>query len=126
MSENEKTRLRSASNSKLPIASVIDDPDLFREVVDLLRKSVEIKSQQSELEDADKDIRERLGAICASYDLKGLRHGRAGFEYHGYTTRKTLSRERLLELGVAADVIAEAYVEGDPFMFAKVIAFDLD
>ena len=125
MSE-EKQRLRSAAGSNLPLASVIDDPELFKKSVKLLKEATGCSVKQSEAEDRLKEIKEELGAICEAYGLKGFKHGLHGFEYHGYTTRKSLSKEKLLAAGVSAEIIADAYVEGTPFMFSKVIPFDIE
>src|SRR5258708_40301778 len=100
---SEKQRLRSASGSSLPIASVIDDSDLFKKAVKLLKEATAVVVKKSECEEREREIKEELGAICAAYDLKGFRHGLHGFEYHGYQTRKTLSKERLLAQGVTAE-----------------------
>jgi hypothetical protein len=37
-----------------------------------------------------------------------------------------LSKEKLLAAGVAADVIADAYVDGKPFLSMKLVRFDLE
>lgn len=129
MSE-EKTetrpRIRSAGNSKIPLCSVIDDPEMFREVVQLLKESTTVKVKQSELADCEDEIRDRLAAICEAYELPGVRHGRDCFEYYGWQTRKTMSKERLLALGVSAEIIDAAYVEGKPFLSSKINPFDID
>jgi hypothetical protein len=49
-----------------------------------------------------------------------------GFQYNGYATRKTLSKEKLLAAGVSAETINAAYTEGEPFLSCKLIAFDLE
>lgn len=126
MSEDKKQRLRSAAGSSLPIASVIDDSEIFKRVVKLLKEATSTVVRRSECEDREREIKEELGAICAAYDLKGFRHGKHGFEYHGYMTRKTLSKERLLAQGVSAEQIDAAYEDGKPYLYAKIIPFDLD
>jgi hypothetical protein len=122
----DKQRLRSAKNSSLPLTSVIPDTDVFKQACRLLEEAVRVKSVMSELEERADAIREELAAVAAAYDLKGFRHGLAGFEYHGYTARKTLSKELLLAAGVSADVIAGAHVEGEPFLSCKLVVFDLE
>ena len=121
-------RIVSASNSKLPRASAaIDDGDTMREATGLLKKLVNVKTRISELEEEERDMRDRLAAICQAYDLTaGFRHGMAGFEYHGYTTRKTLNKELLLAAGVSAQTIAESYKEGEPYLSCKVVVFDVE
>jgi hypothetical protein len=118
-------RLRRAKNSKLPIASVIEDPEIFREVVSLLKESTDNKVKISEIEERQGAISERLAAICEVYNLPGIRHGLNAFEYHGWTTRKTLSKERLLFLGVSAETIDAAYVDSKPFLSTKIVPFDV-
>jgi hypothetical protein len=125
--ETEKTtKLKSASMSKLPMASVISDKDTFEMAVDLLKQGADLKAQIELLEVRKKAISEEMAAICGAFDLPGFKHGRDGFEYHGYTTRKSLSKEKLLALGVSADVIAGAYVDSTPFLNVKLVHFDLD
>lgn len=122
----EKQRLTSASRSSLPVASVIPEQDIFERAVALLKEGIAVKVKMSELEERASEIRDELGAIAEAFDLKGFRHGMGGFEYHGYTTRKSLSKEMLLSHGVSADVIAQSYKDSEPFMSAKFIVFDLE
>lgn len=119
-------RLRSASNSSLPIVSVIDDTETMKTAVALLKKATAIHVKISELEDQEREVKEQLASICTAYNLKGLRHGLNGFEYQGWMTRKTLSKERLLANGVTADQIADSFVEGTPFLMTKITPFDLE
>jgi hypothetical protein len=127
--ESEPTkapRFTSAANSKLPLASVIDDTETMRHAVKLLKEGVANSAKQSELKERESEIREELAAICHAYELTGFKHGLCGFEYHGYQTRQTLSKERLLALGVPADTIAQAYSEGKPFLSSRLLAFDME
>ena len=124
--EKPAPRLRSASNSTIPIASVISDPETFREAVAMLREATANKVAQSELKERETAIKENLAAICEAYDLKGIRHGLDCFEYYGYSTRQTLSKERLLALGVPAETIDAAYAAGEPYLNTKINPFDID
>ncbi len=125
MSDN-KARLRSASGSTLPSVAVVSDQPTFKRSISLLKEAVEILVKKSELEDREKEIKEELSAICQAYEIKGMKYGKCGFEYHGYQTRKTLSKERLLALGVSAEIIDQATVAGDPFLYSRTVAFDLE
>lgn len=125
MSEDAKTKLRSAARSTLPVASIIPDPDTFKQAVKLLKEATAIVTKQSEQDDRLKEIKSELAAICEAYEVKGFRHGLHGFEYHGYTTRKTLSKEKLLLLGVSADQIDKSYVDSAPFLSSKIVPFDI-
>lgn len=122
----EKQRLRSAQNSTLPLTSEIPDPEIFKQATHLLKEGIKLRAKISELEESASDLREQLAVICAAYDLKGLRHGLAGFEYHGYKTRQTLSKEKLLANGVSADIIAKSFSEGEPYLMTKFVAFDIE
>lgn len=122
----EKQRLRSAAKSSLPMASTIPDPETFRRVVELLKEGVALKVKASELEEREKEIKEELAAVAEGYQTKGFRHALAGFEYHGWQTKKTLSKEKLLSNGVSADVIDKSFSESDPFLSTKMFAFDLE
>jgi len=120
-------RTRSASNSSLPKASAsVSDPDMFKQAVALLKRAAVNKKKVDALKSEDGEIREELAAICEAYGLKGMRHGMSGFEYHGWTTRKTLSKERLLAAGVSADTINAAYSESEPFLSSKILVFDIE
>ena len=125
MSE-EKKRLVSAGNSKLPQASEIPDEDTFQEVRKLLKKAISLRETISEKEDELSDIKERLQVICEAFSMKGFRQGLAGFQYDGFITRKSLSKEALLAAGVAAQTIEDCYLEGKPFVSSKIIAFDFE
>jgi len=126
MSE-EKQRFRSASRSTLPTASAaLPDKEMLQQVTALLKEGMKVKIKLSELDERRKEITEELGAIAAAYDLSGFRHGLIGFEYHGYTTRKTLSKERLLAAGVSAEILEECFADSEPFMNAKLVAFDVE
>ena len=58
--------------------------------------------------------------------MSGFKHGLAGFQYDGFVTRKSLSKEALLAAGVAAQTIEDCYLPGTPFVSAKIIAFDFE
>jgi hypothetical protein len=122
----EKKLLRSAGNSKLPMASEIPDEDTFQEVRALLKKALKLRETISEKEDELSDIKERLQAVCEAFSMSGFKHGLAGFQYDGFVTRKSLSKEALLAAGVAAQTIEDCYLEGKPFVSAKIIAFDFE
>ena len=127
MPDNHKeTRLRSASQSTLPLASVIDDPETFKRAVAALKKLLIKHAMIDKLEEEKAALKDDLMSICAALDLKGVRHGKVGFEYDGWKTRKTLSNKRLLELGVPAETIDQAYVESSPFQMSKIVVFDID
>lgn len=121
----EKKRLLSSSNSHLPVCSEIDDPETFRAAVKLMKEGNKLRAQISELDDRRVAIITELSAICEAYNMKGFRHGLNGFEYHGYTLRKSLNKEKLVTL-VPADVIDQCYEDGKPFVSYKLIAFDID
>ena len=91
-----------------------------------MKEGEAIKVKQSELSDRMDQIVEQLSAICEACDLKGMKHGKRGFEYHGWTSRETLSVERLVEEGVAAATIAKCRVKGKPFVSYKFILFDME
>ena len=119
-------RLRSASNSKLPMASEIPDPDMFREAVSLLKKGTKLRTEISEREEELSKVRDRLGAIAVAYDMPGFRHGLHSFEYRGWQTRSSLSKEKLLSLGVTAETIDAAYVGSKPFLDMRISPFDIE
>jgi hypothetical protein len=122
----EKKLLRSAGNSKLPMASEIPDEDTFQEVRVLLKKAVKLRETISEKEDELSDIKEKLQTICEAFNMRGFRQGLVGFQYDGFVTRKSLSKEALLAAGVAAQTIEDCYLPGTPFVSAKIIAFDFE
>lgn len=119
-------RLHSASHSKLPLASVIEDNDTFKRVVKLLRDGTINKVKQSELKEKEEEIKNELAAICEAYGIAGVRYGLDAFEYYGWKTRETLSKERLLALGVSAETIAAAYQTSAPYLMTKIDPFDLE
>lgn len=126
MSEDKpKARYRSASGSSLPLVSVIDDTDVMKRAIKLLKEATTLKVKQSEAEEKLIEIRDELAAVCEAYGLKGIRHGLSGFEYHGYASRKTLDKTKLLNF-ISADDLASCYVDGEPYLSAKVTVFDLE
>lgn len=122
----EKKLLRSAGNSKLPVASEIPDEETFQEVRKLLKRAIVLRAAISEREDELSDIKERLQAVCEAFAMPGFKLGLAGFQYDGFVTRKSLSKEALLAAGVAAQTIEDCYLPGTPFVSAKIITFDFD
>ena len=125
MSE-EKKRMISAGNSKLPMASEIPDEETFQEVRELLKQALKLKVEISEQEDKLQEVKDQLQAICEAFGMSGFKYGLAGFQYDGFVTRKSLSKEALLAAGVAAQTIEDCYLEGKPFVSAKIIAFDFE
>ena len=129
--KEEKTpRLTRANNSKLPTLRQAAeehgiDPNIEKRIQMLLIKSVDIRSKMSELKDKLDANKAELSAICSTYDLSGVRHGLAYVDYTPWTTRKTLSKEKLLDAGVSAATIAESYVESKPFEVCEIGVFDV-
>lgn len=120
----QKQKLTKASNSKLPQLSELPDEDAQARAKRLLREASKLKMEISEREERVTAIRDELAAICEGYSLPGFKYGLAGFEYHGYTTRRTLSKEKLA-VHVAADIIDKCYDESKPFLSSKFVVFDL-
>jgi hypothetical protein len=124
--EPKSTRIRRASNSKLPQASEIEDRDIRERVKELLKRSTVTAMKISESRELLEQLESEMGAICEAYDLKGFRHGLHCYEYYGWHTRKTLSKVKLLELGVSAEIIEAAYTESKPYIMQKVNPFDVE
>ena len=122
----EKKRLVSAGNSKLPMASEIPDEETFQEVRKLLKQALKLKVEISEREDKLQEVKDQLQAVCEAFSMPGFKLGLAGFQYDGFITRKSLSKEALLAAGVAAQTIEDCYLPGTPFVSAKIIAFDYE
>ena len=126
----KKSRLRSASRSTLPKSSEIPDTETFKSVNKMLKEAVTLKVKVSEAEERLDEIKSELAAVAMAYDLTGFRHGLAGYEYHGYTSRQTLNKQKLIEkvsaYGCPASVIDEAYEDGKTFLSAKIVVFDLE
>lgn len=121
----EKKRYLSASRSSLPLASELPDTEDLKRVVKLMKEANGLRAKISESEERLDEIKTELSAVCEVYNMKGFRHGLHGFEYHGWTARKALNKEKLVTL-VPADVIDKCYEDGKPFLSVKLIAFDLE
>lgn len=126
----KKERLRSASNSKLPVVSVIPDQETMKQAVALLKEATKLKVKVSEAEDRLEEIKLELFAIASSYDLSGFRYGLAGFENRGYSSRSTLNKQKMISdlsaRGIGADVIAGWYESGNEFLDARITTFDVE
>ena len=123
---SERKRLRAASNSTLPLASVIPDEEIFQEVRTLLKQATANKVKIDELEDKQNQIKDKLMTVCEAYDLPGFRIGLNMCEYQPWHTRRTLSKERLLANGVSAEIIAASEIESKPFRSIKIDPFDIE
>jgi len=119
-------RIRRAANSKFKSVTEAfeDNPEMTVRSIDLLKSVTQKKIEVSRLGEEIDEATAELAAICEAYSLDGLRYGLNCFEYYGWKTRKTLSKERLLELGVPAETIEAAYAESKPFLSTKVNPFD--
>lgn len=130
VTEEKKTRLRSASNSTLPQTSAIPDRETFQSMNMLLKEAIKLKVKVSEMEERLEEIKLEAAAVCGAYDLKGFRHGLGGFDYRGYNTRKTLDKQALVErmsaYGCPTSLIEECYRPGESFLDARFVVFDLD
>jgi len=130
-SEGKSKRLRSASNSKLPVASVIPDREEFKRAVALLREAGKIKVAMSEGKERLDEIEMELHCLCVAYDLNsGLRHGLFGFEDRGMKSKSTLKKDKLVnllsEFGIPAARLSECYESGSEFLDTRITAFDLE
>jgi hypothetical protein len=120
-------RMRVASNSKLPVLTKeMMDESTYNDVLLLLKEGTRMIVQKSEAEDRIEAIKSELSSICEAYELPGIRHGLHSFEYGGYRHATTLSKEKLIELGVSADIIAQAMVPGKTYLSTKLWPFDME
>jgi hypothetical protein len=119
-------KLTSASKSSLPSLAELDDSELRSRARDLLRRATTLKSEIAEREEELQAARLELAAICDTSGMpRGFKHGRFGFEYHGYMSQRSLNKQKLA-MKVPAEVIESCYEDGRPFMSAKILFFDLD
>jgi hypothetical protein len=122
-----KPRMMVASHSKLPTVDVaVDDTEIQQRCRVLLEQATKARVKESEAREEIEKAGGELAEICEAYGLKGFRDGLNKFEYFGWQTRKTLSAQRLLALGVAADVIKQAYQESKPFLSTRIAPFDIE
>jgi len=126
-----KQRLKSASRSALPTASAaFEDSDELKQVAKLLKEAVKLKAQKSEADDRLEEIETELTAIAMIHDLKGFRHGLAGFEDRGWQSRKSLNKQKLVarmaEYGAPAELIEQCYEEGKAYHDTRIVIFDLE
>jgi hypothetical protein len=123
--ETPKKRATSAANSKLPkLSAALSDQDIFDQAKSLLVEAEDVKRHKKALEQREADIKSELAAICDAYGLPGFKWGLTGFEYHGWKTKQTLSKEKLLAAGVSAETIAAAYTESKPYLSTEITLFD--
>ena len=130
-STESKQRLKSASRSALPAASAaFEDSDELKQVAKLLKEAVKLKTVKSEADDRLEEIETELTAIAMIHDLKGFRHGLAGFEDRGWQSRPYLNKEKLIaamaEYGAPASLIKDAYEQGKAFHDTRIVIFDLE
>jgi hypothetical protein len=116
-------RIRRSDNSSLPLASVLEQSQMDAAVA-LLKQSYKLKQQEDKIKEQLEEIKLELSGLCAGLELNGLRWGKSGFEYRGYVTRKTLSKELLLENGVEPETIAASYKESEPYLDTRFVVFD--
>lgn len=126
MSEEKKKRLLSASNSALPLISVLPDRKTMNAAKKLMAESADLKVVIDGAEARRKEINEELAVYAEANGLPGFRHGMYGFQYSGWTSRQSLSREKLVENGVDPEAIAASMVDGTPYLNCKVIVFDVE
>lgn len=126
----KEKRLRSASNSSLPLVSIIPDTETMKQATVLLKEAGKLKCKISEAQERLDEIELELAAVASAYELKGFRYGLFGFDYRGYTSRKTLDKTKLVaELsarGIPASVIDSCYRPGEPYLDARITAFDME
>ena len=130
-STETKQRLKSASRSALPAASAaFEDSDELKQVAKLLKEAVKLKTVKSEADDRLEEIETELTAIAMIHDLKGFRHGLAGFEDRGWQARNTLNKQKLVaaiaEYGAPASVIDACYEKGASYHDTRIVIFDLE
>jgi hypothetical protein len=130
-SESGKQRLKSASRSTLaPCSSVLEDSDELKQVAKLLKEAVKLKTAKSEADDRLEEIETELTAIAMIHNLKGFRHGLAGFEDRGWQSRNTLNKQKLVaamaEYGAPANLIDACYDKGREFHDTRIVIFDLE
>lgn len=118
-----------ASNSALPLVSVLSDRSDVRRATKLLQTA---HTQKKIRDDADKEItscKEALAALAMVDDLPGLRYGSLGIQVNGYQSRSTFKKDRakalMLEYGVPPEKIGECYEEGGEYLDTKLVEFAL-
>ena len=124
--EAKEPKLRAASKSSLPEAVHVLDTDMFAELYFDLQQAQKLRAEISSKQEDLEELQTKLNASCEAYGLaKGFKIGKLGYEYHGWTTRKTLNSDLLLEQGVSAEQIAKSYKDSKPFISAQFVDFDL-
>lgn len=108
----------TSQGSPLPLISELDRQTMA-EAKRLLAEAAELRERLEDDKIRLDEIKDVLISIAQAHDLKGLRWGRIGLEYHGERTRRVLDKELLLENGVDADTIVASYRETEPFISSR-------
>ncbi len=116
-------RVRHAENSSLTPTDSIADGDVQTEIENLLMSAASLKMHiDTRIKEMDR-VKDRLAVLCEAHSLaNGVRNMHTGFEYHGWKTRKTLSKELLLN-HVTAKVLDSCYKESEEYLDVKIIVF---
>lgn len=124
-----KKRLTSASNSRLPLPSVLSAPEM-QDAISNLRELTDVRVKISELAERQEELEMQLAAVCDLYNLPGLRYGKSYFEFMGWKARKNLNREALValltEYAVPIERLGECYKPGKEFLQKRSGVFDLE
>lgn len=115
----------SADNSTIPLVSELSDSDLTRRAGVLLTIAMTQTHIKKEAEEAIRDCKDELSAMCLAHDLSGLRYGLIGMHFGGYKRRSTFSADRakklMLEAGVDPEEIGKCYVEGEEYLDTRLV-----
>lgn len=105
--------------SKLPEVDALKDRATESRAKELLKEADQLYAKVELAECRLDEIKEDLIEICAAFELGGIRHGRMGLYYGGKKTKRTLSKELLVEYGVAPEIIGASYEESKPFIDSR-------
>lgn len=130
--ENEQTntnehehgkRTYKMATSKLPTTDLIPDDDIAVEVQNLLFQAGSLKHHIATRKKELERIVDRLSIICETFPTtaSGIRSGHTGFMYGGWRTRRTLSKEALIEEGVDPAIIMKGYRESKAYLDVSII-----
>lgn len=100
--------------ANLPLVSVLKRKQMDQSK-ELLEELDSVHGILATYKERKEEIEEELAQIQMEAKLDGLRWGDWAFRRTVQAGRKTLSKEKLIENGVSADVIAKSFEQGKSF-----------
>lgn len=119
-------KVQSRPPSPDEISGIVEDAANFPQLAELefsqlVDEKVQVDDQFKQLKARQKELGAAIEAALAVINRKAIHYGSVTVTVVNSQSASQVSRQKLLDAGVSADVIAECTEPGNPFSYVKIM-----